>query len=168
MFDKIENVVSRYSELSDFSGLTFRPNTEKSKMFAAEFRLLNKQELPGEIYSGDDCFFEIIVQSHFNIPNVHIGFGIDDKAGTRIFTLYTKYFGKSYNIERGKNVIRCFVHALKLKPDSYNILISLADEFENFDYNENGTNIEISLPVNEYEMYPDSSQGSILIPHQWI
>jgi lipopolysaccharide transport system ATP-binding protein len=167
MADKIANVVTRYSELTGFSELEFRPNREKLKMFVAEFRLLNKDQLPVKIYSGDDCFFEIVVHSNFDISNVNIGFGIDDRTGTRIFTLYTKYFGKSYDVKKGRNVIKCFVPGLKLKPDNYNILISVANEFEHFDYNENGTSIEICLPMNKYDMYPDNSQGSLIIDQQW-
>jgi len=167
-FDKIENVVSLYNEMFSFSGTGFRANSDNKKMFAAQFSFLDKEKRTGKVHSGDDCYFKIDVQSNFDISNVHIGFGIDDYAGNRIFTLYTKYFGKYYNIRKGENIISCFVPSLKLKPGTYTILISIASEFENFDYNENGTTIEISLPINDYEMYPDNTQGSIIIDHQWI
>jgi len=102
------------------------------------------------------------------IENIFIGIGLNDINDVRIMTLFSKFYNKHYTLKPGKNLIRCNVDQLYLKPGTYKIAVFIGNDKETIDYYDSGLQFEIFLSSKPAHLLPDSSQGSIFIKQTWI
>ena len=109
---------------------------------------------------------EIEVESTEVIENIYIGIGINDASDVRILTLFSKFFSKTYALKTGKNVIKCQVERLNLKPGIYRAEIFIGTDQQTIDYYNHGLQFEIYPSPTKF-MLPDSSQGSVFINQHW-
>jgi hypothetical protein len=102
------------------------------------------------------------------IGDIQIGMGVNDKFGTRLTTLYSKFYNFKYKADHERNRIYCEVHDLALKTGSYSVSIYLGNGFEAFDYLHDAFYLDIEsqdfFPTN---IVPDDSQGALLVSQRW-
>jgi lipopolysaccharide transport system ATP-binding protein len=112
--------------------------------------------------------FVIEFDAKEQISDIQVGMGINDKFGTRLATLFSKFYDSKFIAIKGINRIYCEVEDLSLKTGLYNISIHLGNGFVSFDYVHDAFQMKIEaddfFPSNKS---PDDSQGSLLISQTW-
>lgn len=126
-----------------------------------------KDDLHSNVFPDKDCFFTMNIMAAKDIPNIHIGIGIDDQMSNRVLTLYTKHNGLNFNLVKGLNNIECKLSNLPLKPARYMIHISVGSDYEIFDFNFDVEELEVMVGSFYYKEIPEQSQGSIIIKQEW-
>lgn len=122
----------------------------------------------GNAYTFKELTFVIEVESRIPEELVYVGVGINELAGNRIFTLFSKQVGKRFSVKKGKNVFNSKIESLPLKPGIYTIEIYVGNGVNVFDYYKGGYVFEVMPPQDlSYDILPDESQGPIIINQQW-
>lgn len=118
--------------------------------------------------ANDKYIFLIEFDAKELIRDIHVGIGINDKFGTRLATLFSKFYDFKFIATQGINRICCEVENLPLKTGTYNISIHLGNGFEAFDYIQDAFQMKVEtdnfFPSNKI---PDDSQGSLLVSQAW-
>lgn len=102
------------------------------------------------------------------IGDIQVGVGINDKFGTRLTTLFSKFYNFDFVANQERNRIYCEVEDLPLKTGSYSVSIYLGNGFETFDYINDAFQLEVEsqdfFPTN---LTPDDTQGGLLVSQKW-
>jgi lipopolysaccharide transport system ATP-binding protein len=155
----IEKYLSVKKEVKDF-----KKNSEK-EAYISGFKVYGKNN--ALVLPGKPCVFELSLTSQKQLPQLHFGVGVNDRLGSRIFTLFTRYNDQGVPIKEGVNKIYCEVDALPLKPDLYDVHLFAGTEFEALDYIGSGLEFEVNpSPFFEFIM-PDNTQGPVMLHQQW-
>ncbi|MBJ6141840.1 polysaccharide ABC transporter ATP-binding protein [Hymenobacter sp. BT559] len=117
--------------------------------------------------SGASSLIEIDVMSLEEINNVNIGIGFNNSNDYRVFTLYSKFKSKSYNLVKGVNKIYCETSSLPLFPGLYNLEVFIGSDYETLDYYDKGLQIEVEHNFNISYMHVDSTHGDVLVEQNW-
>jgi lipopolysaccharide transport system ATP-binding protein len=163
--DNTEDVISEYlnSGKDELKSQNF--NSEK-EIYISGFQV--KPLMEKHLYPGFSYEFEIqVLNRSSQEEKLHIGIGVNDKFGARLFTLYSRFNDEAFTIERGINVIKCELDKLILKPDIYNVHIYLGNGFETTDYIPGSLSFEVEPYPFFSKMMPDSSHGPMLLQHKW-
>lgn len=102
------------------------------------------------------------------IRDIRIGMGINDKFGTRLTTLFSKFYDFKFIATNGNNRIYCEVQDLPLKTGSYSVNLFLGNGFETLDFIHDAFQLEVKtrdfFPTN---LIPDDTQGGVLVFQKW-
>lgn len=163
-FGNISMIVKEYLNTNSVMNV-ISPNSKK-ELFIADFFITNKSNYITS--SQTKVIFVIEIFSKNDNSNVHVGLGINDLQGYRLFTPFSMHVGERMSLKKGTNYIYCEIDALPLRPDYYNVEIYLGDGFNVFDYQKNNIQFEVVPSVNSnYRTYPDNTQGNFLISQKW-
>jgi lipopolysaccharide transport system ATP-binding protein len=141
-------------------------NRGKKKAWFSDFRLTERNTESVIVGSFKPGVVKVAVESVVNYENIYIGIGINDSNEVRLFTLFSKFYGKQYNLKPGNNVFSCSLDSIPLKPGNYLVELFVGTDYETLDYY-SGLQIEIKIPEQIDFILPDSSQGSIVITQHW-
>jgi lipopolysaccharide transport system ATP-binding protein len=160
-----EEIISRYLSDTRQAGANEKFNTGKP-VHISGFRVEPLDN--NHLYSGFPCRFEVDITNNSNEDqNLHVGVGVNDKMGARLFTLFTRFNGESIILKKGETTVQCKLEKLLLKPDVYYVHLYLGNGYDTSDYI-SGT---ISFEVDPYPFYkkmmPDSSHGAIILNQEW-
>lgn len=136
------------------------------KIWFTDFKITdNEGDL--NITTNSSCHFEVEFESLEEYYNMYIGIGINDSNEVRQFTLFSKFYGQSYDIVKGKNKVSCFVESLPLKPGEYLVELFLGSNEITLDYYKEPLYFDVIIPSTVNILLPDPSQGSIVINQKW-
>lgn len=156
-------VIEKYLQIQK-GGKDFT-RAEDKEIYVSGFKVYGKDN--GIVLPGSPCVFEISITAQKDYSALHFGIGINDRLGTRIFTLFTRYNGESVDIRKGVNKVFCEIGPLPLKPDLYDVHIYAGNEFEAYDYVGGGVEFEVQPSPFFEHLMPDSSQGSVMLKQKW-
>ncbi len=161
----ISSVIETYQALSPQAS-TLRLFTDND-LWLSGFSAESERQTP--IMTKVDGNFIIEIESKIELADIFIGVGVNDPSGTRLFTLFSKFHGKTYSIVKGRNLIICHVKELPLKPGIYYAEIYAGDGMSKPHlYYNHGLRFEV-LPSKEVNFLgiPDASQGHFLMNESW-
>ncbi|MFD2288822.1 ATP-binding cassette domain-containing protein [Pedobacter petrophilus] len=165
-FGNISSTIEAYHNESQTSSLII-PRKNK-KVYITDFYLVNDQNIKTTTISLHSYTkFVIKIFSKVAKQPVNVGYGIDDIYENRLFTLFSKFYGKTYSLKVGENIIECYISSMILKPNNYKIKIFVGNDFETLDYYEDGINFKVVPRENVFLELPDASQGSLVLNHYW-
>jgi lipopolysaccharide transport system ATP-binding protein len=164
----IDEVIAAYSSDKNSSkSKTIKVDHEGKKAWLKDFKIVETGTHSEDITTFMDCSIIINVASEYNDLNALVGFAINDGNDVRLFTLFSKFYNKTYSLMKGDNIIKCDIPNLPLKPGAYNIEVYIGDEFERFDYYDRGLYIDVMHPLESKNTLPDVTQGHLFIDHVW-
>lgn len=113
--------------------------------------------------------FDIDLNIKKDFGNFYIGIGVNDLSGTRIATMYSKFYEISFRSNLGLNSFSCFIQNLFLKPGKYLVFILVGNIYENFLY----TDVPIQFEIGGFNnpaipFLLDNTQGHLLFKQEWI
>ncbi|ADQ79292.1 ABC transporter related protein [Paludibacter propionicigenes WB4] len=139
---------------------------EGKKVWFVNLDITNKTDKVLQTYSS--ALFSVEIESLEDINDVYLGIGINNINDIRVFTLFSKFLNKKYNLKKGINKIVCSVDSLQLKPGEYLIELFIGTEYITLDYYKDPLFFEILMPANINVILPDQSQGDFLIQQNWL
>lgn len=167
LIGSIDEAMKIYSNDRD---LTYSKNVKilsnGKKAWLSNFKITDEFE-SDDIYTEKTKIVHVEIESTIHADNVYIGVGINNVNDVRILTLFSKFFNKKFSLRPGKNLIKCKVSQLSLKPGVYKTEVFIGNDYETFDYYDHGLQFEISVSSKTNHLLPDSSQGSIFINQIW-
>lgn len=166
--ESIDNVVKMYSSDRNIN-FSKKVNifNEGKKAWLSDFSVTDPA---GDEYIQMDSsvLVQVEVESTEYIEKTYIGIGINDINDLRILTLFSKFYDKSFSLNKGKNTIKCKVDNLNLKPGIYKVEIFIGTDEFTLDYYDQGLQFEIYPAQQTKFSLPDSSQGSVFINQNWF
>lgn len=164
----VGQVVDKYNQSFNNKKSGFAAKAKSKPVYISDFYLEDKDGKRGEsIVANEFATFTIEVTSTIYLNKVHIGYGINDMNDNRLFTLFTKFQHTTFDLQPGKNIIKCDIEKFFLKPDEYKILIFVGNEFEVLDYYEEGVALLVQPSLKLKREMPDRSQGPLLMNENW-
>jgi lipopolysaccharide transport system ATP-binding protein len=164
----VGKVVDKYNQSFNHNKGGFAAKAKSKPVYISDFYLEDKDGNRGEsVVANEFTTFTIEVTSTIYLNKVHIGYGINDMSDNRLFTLFTKFQHKTFDLQPGKNTIKCDIEKFFLKPDEYKILIFVGNEFEVLDYYEEGVALQVQPSLTLKREMPDRSQGPLLMNENW-
>ncbi len=165
MIDDAFSVISKYIDNQSNQNNTIIPNSH-NKAYLTGINI--RSEGKDLVLSGDNVEFEIAIFSTEEIPNVEVGFGIDDSFGTRMITPSSRHINKNFNLKKGQNHIVCTIPVFPLKPGRYFMDMYISGRTQVFDYYEKGISFTVDeLDYVNFHHVPGSNQGNILVKQDW-
>ncbi|QDA59356.1 ABC transporter ATP-binding protein [Hymenobacter jejuensis] len=169
LIDTIDSIVKSYS---NEQGSNFSRNIEiyskGKRAWLTDFKFISADEKSNSPRMNEPARIEVMVEAIEDIKDVFIGIGINDLNGLRVFTLFSRFYNKTYDLFQGENNILCMIDNLILKPGIYNVEIYVGNDHVKLDYYDHGLQIEIFPSGRNYSSLPDSSQGSVLVEQKWV
>jgi lipopolysaccharide transport system ATP-binding protein len=164
----VGQVVDKYNQSFNNKKTGFAAKAKSKPVYISDFYLEDKNGKRGEsIVANEFATFTIEVTSTIYLNKVHIGYGLNDMNDNRLFTLFTKFQHTTFDLQPGKNIIKCDIEKFFLKPDEYKILIFVGNEFEVLDYYEEGVALLVQPSLTLKREMPDRSQGPLLMNESW-
>ena len=162
----IPDVIDRYINSNRIEG---QDNTLKTKYGTVLFDLLTPNGKSDAVLLDSKLTFRIKFNFNQKVKNANIGIGINDHFGSRLVTYHTSYELNEVITIEGNETVVCEINNVILRPGTYNVEISLFDEFQNTFYNNNRVS---KLHVEESDFYstgklPNINQGCFLQKAQW-
>lgn len=159
----IRSVVASYSSLTSVKNRYFTSAinyTSLATIVSASVSLISETD--------GKYLFIIEFNANEELRNIQIGLGVNDKYGTRLTTLFSKFYDFNFVSVCGTNVIYCEVYGIPLKKSEYSVSIYLGNGLETFDYVHDAFHFEVKsqdfYPTN---LVPDDSQGGVLVSQKW-
>ncbi|GHV16749.1 ABC transporter ATP-binding protein [Bacteroidia bacterium] len=163
-YDAIDAYTRERNTMKSYNLKILREN--KDAWFTG-FRVLN-ENMEEYSESMSVCHFEIEIESTREISGINIGIGINDTREVRLFTLFSDFFRKSYDLKKGINKMVCTVESLPLKPGEYMVELFLGTSHVTLDYYKEPLFIEILNSKNIGNLVlPTASQGHFIINQKW-
>jgi lipopolysaccharide transport system ATP-binding protein len=164
----IMSAVAKYNALRK-NNQKFLADTSKKNTYINSILFKdNQDEIKSQFETFEDITIEIQIVSDKYITNVNIGYGVDNAHEVRMFTLFSKFYTKSYNLHRGLNTIQCKLKKLPLKPDEYDIKVYVGNDFELIQYYDDGLKLTVVPSPAVSRQMPDNTQGSFIIEEEWV
>jgi lipopolysaccharide transport system ATP-binding protein len=113
--------------------------------------------------------FIINIHSKIETHDVFIGVGVNDAAGSRIFTLFSKFSSRKYKISKGANSFVCVAKSLPIKTGNYFAEVYVGDGLGTTHvYYNYGLSFDVLSPEKSNHLAtPDDSQGSFIVEQLW-
>lgn len=166
---KIDDVIKSYSNEREKSfSKSIQILSLNKKAWISDFKLETIEYGEDSVKVNEPFVIKMQVEAKENIPNIHIGVGINDANGTRVLTLFSRFYDKTFDLIKGYNNFYCEVENNILKPGVYDVEIFIGNDSLTLDYYDSGLQVEI-LPSSQVGFFsiPDSSQGSVIISQHW-
>jgi lipopolysaccharide transport system ATP-binding protein len=151
---------------SDLSGRTHKGDG-RAHFVRAEF--VDAQDCPSAVHvSGEDLIIRMDVMSQENISDVALAVVIQNMAGLRVITSWTREVGFHTDLKKGLNRYECRFRNVFLRP-SHTIRLGLwiASERGVIDTVENAKVIEISDSERSKYLSPSTDQGIVVCDYTW-
>jgi lipopolysaccharide transport system ATP-binding protein len=162
----VGDVVREYQEFSSGSSDIKLMTNNRAWLTAFTASAASK---PEPMMSNTPGCFTITIESKVDIADVTLGIGVNDLLGVRIFTLFSKFLHRKYDLRKGTNTFKCEIGNVQLKPGLYYAEIYVGDGVTTthvyYDYH---LKFEVFAPSNmDFASIPDASQGHFLINQSW-
>jgi lipopolysaccharide transport system ATP-binding protein len=141
--------------------------SDNKRAWLSGFKMVN-DEGNDQITMKSAVTVKIEVEAIEEIKGIFIGVGINDVHETRLFTLFSRFYNRAFDLKVGQNLIICELDKLNLKPGLYKVEVFIGNDQFTLDYYNHGLQIEIFPSVSDNHLVPDSSQGSIFINQNWL
>lgn len=166
LIDSVGSIVGEYqrSGTSNVEISLFRDRD----MWLSDF-VATATDITRPMHSDAEGKFVISVDSKVDIGSVYIGVGVNDILGTRLFTAFSRFYGKRYNLVKGRNVFTCALERVSLKPGIYLAEIYVGDGAATA-YMYYSHNLQFEVFASEqidFMTIPDQSQGHIMVKQEW-
>ncbi len=166
LIDGINSIISVYQKSdSSESGIVLYKDRE---IWLTEF--LAVSTAPNKpMQSNIEGKFIISIESKTEFENAYIGVGINDLLGVRLFTVFSRFYGKSYTLVKGTNIFTCALERVSLKPGMYVAEIYVGDGAARpyLYYNHNLQFEVFASGQTDYMTIPDHSQGHFMVKQAW-
>jgi lipopolysaccharide transport system ATP-binding protein len=135
-------------------------------------RLLDAERNPmSYLGSGQPGFIVLDFEAKKDdLVGVGVAVGIDTLNGTRVLTLWSEFSGQVFRLSAPRGSFLCALpEGLRLRPDIYLLSTYIGNQYRSPHVVINAAHLDI----REVDFYgtgrlPDRSQGSLLVPHEWI
>jgi len=141
--------------------------SEGKKAWFSDFSLSGRQS-GSNVETLSPCYFYLEIESTQEFKNIYVGIGINDLNESRQFTLFNRFYGQPFDLNKGKNKIECQLESMPLKPGDYMVEVFLGNDYVTLDYYKEPLFIEIFNPSKTEIILPDSSQGNYVISQKWL
>jgi lipopolysaccharide transport system ATP-binding protein len=164
--DAVSSIIAEYQTSNASKGgiILFKDRDLWLSDFSAE-ALEVKQSMQSDMRGS----FVISVDSKVEIESAYIGVGVNDILGIRLFTVFSRFYGKKYKIEKGKNTFTCTLERVGLKPGIYVAEVYVGDGAATayLYYNQNLQFEVFASEQIDHMKIPDQSQGYFMVKQEW-
>jgi lipopolysaccharide transport system ATP-binding protein len=121
-----------------------------------------------QFYIGETIVLKLRIIANSSVKTPHIGLGVNNSLGLRVFTLSTRHEGVQLPPITGNTEIICRMEDIKLSPGQYTFKITFGDLHSDFEVLESVKGFEI-IPSDYFGSgkLPTSSQGVIVQTAKW-
>ncbi len=117
---KIEEVINEYIHKTIYSDSSARSGNGKMNLISLKILDEDEKEIKS-MNSYDHIIFETRFRAEEDINNVSVALGFNNINNTRITSLWSQYFNKTYNLKKGEYIFKFDIPKLKLIPGMYEI-----------------------------------------------
>ena len=116
---------------------------------------------------GDDLILEMEIAASRALADVELAVVLQTQAGSRFATSWTREFGRSIDLEPGRQTIRCTFRNARLRP-GHRISVGLwMAAQEVLDFVENALTIDLAVTETALHLSSEKNQGIVVLDSEW-